>query len=125
MCFAKQLIDQKNYYFQISILVGIFFMPNSVILIASARFNFSTALSTFEFFYYTQVDSCSGFYCVSCRFFKNFFNYFYVCNSLFHKKNSYYLVQFDGVLECFFFYNLKRYCGGRLDLIEKGDGVGS
>lgn len=42
---AKQLIDQKNYCFDISILVGIFFMPNSMILIASARLNFSTALS--------------------------------------------------------------------------------
>lgn len=28
---AKQLIDQKNYYFHILILVGIFFMSNSVI----------------------------------------------------------------------------------------------
>lgn len=99
-------------------------MPNSVILIASARFNFSSALSTFKFFYCTQVDSCSECYCISRRFFKNFFNYFYVCNSLFHIKNSSFLVRFDGVLECFFTI-LRGTVVVVLILREKGDGVGS
>ncbi|BDP74069.1 hypothetical protein EfmAA96_18540 [Enterococcus faecium] len=62
--------------------------------------------------------------CISRRFFKNFFNYFYVCNSLFHIKNSSFLVRFDGVLECFFTI-LRGTVVVVLILREKGDGVGS
>ena len=64
MCFGKAADRSEKLLFHTSILVGIFFMPNSVIFIASAKFNSSTALSTFKFFYCTQVDSCSGCYCI-------------------------------------------------------------
>lgn len=45
MCFDNAAGGFKKYCFNISILVKMFFMPNSVILIALARFNFATVLS--------------------------------------------------------------------------------
>lgn len=80
---------------------------------------FYSSLSTFKFLYCTQIDSYSGCYCISCRFFKNFFNYFYVCNSLFHIKNSSFLVRFDRILE-WFFTILRGYRGGRFEFDREG-----
>lgn len=49
MCFDNAADRLKN---NISILVGIFFIPNSVILIASVRFNFATDFSPLLSFFY-------------------------------------------------------------------------
>ena len=64
MCFGKAADRSKKLLFPYFDFGWHIFMPNSVIFIASAKFNSSTALSTFKFFYCTQVDSCSGCYCI-------------------------------------------------------------